>query len=78
MGANMFSGSFVDSRVWALDKAAMYTGAAAAFLMQNLGSTQDTPQPMNLHGWAQGTWPTDLKHYIITETGFNGANPYAL
>ncbi|MCO5198376.1 MAG: hypothetical protein M9941_11595 [Anaerolineae bacterium] len=74
MGANMFSGSFVDSRVWALDKAAMYSGAAAAFLMQNLGSTQDTPQPMNLHGWAQGTWPTDLKHYIITETGFNGAN----
>ena len=32
-----------------------------------------TPQPMNLHGWQQGTWPTNGKHYILTETGYNGA-----
>lgn len=52
----------------------MYTGAPAAALVQNLGSTHDTPQPMNLHGFAQGTWPTNLKHYILVETNYDGAN----
>ncbi|MBK8902097.1 MAG: proprotein convertase P-domain-containing protein [Anaerolineaceae bacterium] len=77
MGANMFSnttGSFLDSRIWAFNKAAMYSGAAATSVMRNLGSNDDTPQPLNLHGWNQGTWPTTGPHYFITETGYNGAN----
>ena len=74
MGANMFTSSFLDSRVWAFDKQAMYAGLSAGSVMQNLGFNEDTPQPANLHGWAQGTWPTSGPHYIITETGYNGAD----
>ena len=78
MGANMFNlnagGVFIDSRVYAMEKAAMYSGAAAGFITINLGSTQDTPQPMNLHGWLQGTWPASLQHYFLTETNYNGAD----
>ena len=58
MGANIFNNTtnaFVDSRVWALEKAAMYNGTAASSVMVNLGSNDDTPQPLNLHGWNQGT-----------------------
>ena len=77
MGANIFSnssGSFLDSRVYAFNKQAMYNGTTAAMVTRNLGSNDDTPQPLNLHGWNQGTWPTSGPHYIITETGYNGAN----
>ncbi|MCA9971171.1 MAG: hypothetical protein KC425_13190 [Anaerolineales bacterium] len=76
LGANMFQNAafFLDSRVWALDKAAMYTGASAAFIMQNLGAAHDTPQPLNLHGWNQGTWPANDTHYFFAETNFNGAD----
>ncbi len=74
MGGNMFTATFLDSRVWAFDKQAMYNGQAATSVMQNLGGSEDTPQPANLHGWDQGTWPTSGPHYIITETGYNGAD----
>ncbi len=77
MGGNIFSnstGQFVDSRVWAFDKAAMYSGQSASSVMKNLGSNEDTPQPIKLHGWNHNTWPTSGPHYIITETGYNGAN----
>lgn len=74
MGANMFTFTFLDSRIWAFDKQAMYAGQPAASVMRNLGGNEDTPQPLNLHGWNQGTWPTSGPHYFITETGYNGAN----
>ena len=74
MGANMFTFSFLDSRIWAFDKQAMYAGLATASVMQNLGNNEDTPQPLNLHGWNQGTWPTSGPQYFITETGYNGAD----
>jgi hypothetical protein len=78
MGANMFNCTpgcaFLDSRIWAFDKTAMYAGSSATSVMRNLGSTQDTPQPLNLHGFDQGTWPSSGPHYIFTETGYNGAN----
>ncbi|MCB8939829.1 MAG: proprotein convertase P-domain-containing protein [Ardenticatenaceae bacterium] len=77
MGANMFNNttsSFMDSRIWAFNKAQMYAGQAATSVMRNLGANDDTPQPLNLHGWNQGTWPTSGPHYFIAETGYNGAN----
>ncbi len=74
VGANIFKASFFDSRVYALDKAAMYTGASAAIITQSLGINEDTPQPLNLHGFDQGTWPADDTHYFFTETGYNGAD----
>jgi hypothetical protein len=74
MGANMFTFTFLDSRIWAFDKQAMYAGQPATAVMRNLGSNEDTPQPLNLHGWNQGTWPTSGPHYFVTETGYNGAD----
>lgn len=77
LGANMFdrfSGQFSESRVWAFDKFAMYSGQPSiATARRSLPSAEDTPQPANLHGYGQGTWPTGGPHYFITETNFNGA-----
>lgn len=80
MGGNIFSCRgpfscrFGEARIWAFDKAAMYAGAPAAFVTRSLGSNEDTPQPLNLHGWNQGTWPAGGPHYFLTETGYNGAH----
>lgn len=75
MGANIFGPIFlIESRAYAMEKAAMYAGAPAGFIVNGLGVTQDTPQPMNLHGFAQGTWPTNLTHFFLTETSFNGCD----
>ncbi len=73
MGANIFRGnSFLASRVYAFDKTAMYAGNPAAMVTRTLAVSEDTPQPLNLHGWNQGTWPVSGPHYFITETNYNG------
>lgn len=75
MGANIFRGnSFLQARVYAFDKAAMYAGTPAAMVTRSLANIEDTPQPLNLHGWNQGTWPSSGPHYFITETNYNGRN----
>lgn len=63
VGANMF-GSPTEGRVFAFDKAAMYTGAMANFTSRSVVGF--TPQPINLHGADAGTWPTSGPHYILT------------
>ena len=73
MGANMFAASFAEGRVWALDKFAMYAGTPMAVVTRSLGQ-DGTPQPMNLHGFAQGTWPAGGPHYILTDGPFDGNN----
>ena len=73
MGANIFDTGFKESRVWAFDKWAMYNGASAAGVSKPLPTSEDTPQPLNLHGWQQNTWPTSGPHYFFTETDYNGA-----
>ncbi len=86
MGANIFGTvSFKESRVWAFDKWAMYNGQPATSATKALPTSEDTPQPLNLHGWQQGTWPTSGPHYFFTNTNFNGqtysvwswANPFS-
>lgn len=72
MGANMFTGGFAGSRVWAMDKLDMYAGQPMTWLWHSTGF-EDTPQPMNLHGWAQGSWPSAGPHYILTDGQFNGS-----
>ncbi len=75
MGANIFTTtSFKESRVWAFNKWSMYNGQPAASANKGLPTSEDTPQPLNLHGFAQGTWPSSGPHYFFTETNFNGAN----
>ena len=73
MGGNMFGGG--TGRVWAFDKWAMYAGLPASAVTQATG-TDDTPQPVKLHGYDQGTWPTEGPHYIMTHR--SGANTYAM
>lgn len=74
MGANIFNGNrYGEGRVWAFDKWAMYNGQAAASAVRGLGASEDTPQPLNLHGFNQGTWPTSGPHYIFTETNYDGS-----
>ena len=76
MGGNMFTfgGSFVEGRIWAFPKARMYAGLPASSVTRLLGTNQDTPQPLNLHGFNQGTWPSSGPHYIFSETNYNGNN----
>ncbi|MFB1487300.1 MULTISPECIES: hypothetical protein [unclassified Thiocapsa] len=75
MGSNQFDGSLpggFESRVFAFDKAALYSGTALTVVSHSLGASNSTPQPMNLHGFAQGTWPSSGPHFVMTEK-FDGA-----
>jgi hypothetical protein len=75
MGANIFgdSSDFRESRIYAFDKSAMYAGSSASFVSHDLAGTDFTPQPINLHGWSQATWPSGRPHYILTAYNFNGS-----
>ncbi|HLF31293.1 MAG TPA: hypothetical protein VI566_09760 [Xanthomonadales bacterium] len=75
MGANMFGRrSFAEGRVWAIDKDAMYAGSPAVNVVTRSTGGESTPQPMNLHGFAQGTWPSaGAPHYFLTDGPFDGA-----
>ncbi len=71
-GANIFTSSFLESRVYAFDKSAMYAGNPANWASRALPTTEDTPIPLNLHGWAQGTWNSGPNHSFITNYNYNG------
>jgi hypothetical protein len=75
MGSNQFDGTLpggFEGRVFAMDKVALYAGTPLTVATHSTGY-DGTPQPMNLHGQTQGTWPTSGPHYIMTEV-FDGAN----
>lgn len=71
VGANQFDGNIpnaYEGRVWALDKAVMYAGGALTPITASVGYDGGTPQPLNLHGFNQGTWPNlGATHYIATD-----------
>jgi hypothetical protein len=72
MGANIFNGGFVESRVWAIDKQAAYAGMTLPTpVVHVIGG--DTPQPMQAQGFNQGTWPAAGPHYILTDAAFDGS-----
>jgi len=74
IGANMFgTSSFVEGRVWAVNKADLYGGALTLRIRSASTGTQSTPQPMNLHGWSDGSWPASGPHYILTDGPYDGA-----
>jgi hypothetical protein len=78
MGANIFAGSqFKVARVYAFNKSQMYAGTTASAVNKGLPTSEDTPQPLHLHGWAQGTWPASGPHSFLTETNYNG-NTYSV
>ncbi len=75
VGSNQFtcltSGcSFVGGRAYAIDKWALYAGQPAEVVTHSTGSANSTPQPANLHGYLQGTWPQGGPHYLFTEDYF--------
>ncbi|GAB4581727.1 MAG: hypothetical protein Fur0022_44770 [Anaerolineales bacterium] len=71
VGANQFGGGIpngYEGRVWALDKAAMYSGGTMTPITASTGYDGGTPQPLHLHGFLQGTWPNlGSTHYIATD-----------
>lgn len=72
MGSNQFGGAAgFEGRVFAIDKAALYAGSPTLTVVTHSTGFDGTPQPANLHGFAQGTWPTSGPHYIMTEV-FDG------
>jgi hypothetical protein len=74
IGANMFGRRFFsEGRVWAVDKTALYSGSSVVAVVTQSTGGESTPQPMNLHGWAQGTWPEGGPHYILTDGPYDGA-----
>ena len=78
VGANIFGTfGFVEGRIYALDKTAMYAGQSAQYVTRGLGSTYDSSQPLNLHGWNQGSWPSSGPHYFISDSNYNGST-YAI
>jgi len=75
MGANIFGPrSFKEGRIWAIHKLDMYAGNAPQVVSFGIGN-DGTPQPMNLHGFNQGSWPAGEAHYILTDgQSFDGRN----
>ena len=73
LGSNQFTTGFLEGRVWAMNKANMYSGVALGTIpSESTGSIDATPWPADLHGFDQGTWPTGTNnHYIMTEV-FDG------
>ena len=76
VGANLFGSG--QGWVYALEKAPMLSGNIAAWVGQQLNTGHQTPQPMNLHGWQQGTWPLTGPHYIFAGTTFGNARSFEL
>ncbi len=71
VGANQFGGAIpggFEGRVWALDKADMYAGDPLTPFSFSTTIDYGTPQPLNLHGYDQGTWPAlGDTHYFVTD-----------
>jgi hypothetical protein len=79
LGANMFGinpVTFIQSLMFAFDKSDMYAGTAVSYAVKGAVVSDFTPQPLNLHGMAQGTWPAGMPHYFAA--GRDGGDGWAL
>jgi len=76
VGANMFSystGQFDSSRIYALDKTAMYGGDPLQVAEFGV-STYRTPQPARIRGFNTGQWPSPgTPHHILTQPDGSGS-----
>jgi uncharacterized repeat protein (TIGR01451 family) len=78
MGANVFNNTattFLRAEVWAIDKNAMAAGLPLPMPLMQTVVNGFTPQPMNAHGWAQGTWPIGQPHTIVANSYIHGPTP---
>lgn len=73
-GGNMFSmaGAYVEGRMWALEKSALYSGGAVSANQKTVPNGNSTPQPLNLHGIADSTWPTHGNDVYVLSEVYNG------
>ena len=70
-GTNFFADGSVDGPVFAIRKDELYAGTPITVASGNVG-TENVPQPANLHGFRQGTWPRFGPHYFITDDVYDG------
>lgn len=78
MGANIFNNAlttFLRAEVWAIDKHTMAAGLPLPMPPKQALVNAFTPQPMNAHGWLQGTWPTTAPHTIVANSYIHGTVP---
>lgn len=78
MSGNLFDttvipATYVSSRLWAFDKADLYSGLEAAVSERSAGSFF-TPQPLNLHG----EFPASGPHYFLGMHDFANGGYYGL
>ena len=72
MGSNQFVGGFEEARLFAIDKAAVYAQESTTAVSWSLDGFTDfafTPQPLHLHGYDDGSWPTSGPDYFLTGQG---------
>jgi subtilisin-like proprotein convertase family protein len=76
VGANMFGTGFVRNHIFALEKDAMYAGAAAQFIKINAGNSNFTIQPAKLKGYLTGGWPANANepHFFVDAQYGNNQN----
>lgn len=69
ISANMFAdvGGFDHVRLWAVDKAALYSGSPISVAEADLGAAYFTVQPVKIHGFLSGGWPAPgTPHHFIS------------
>ncbi|MEM1181980.1 MAG: thrombospondin type 3 repeat-containing protein [Acidobacteriota bacterium] len=60
---------YQESRIFAIERLPLYLLQAPSVTSWSLAGqgSSFTPQPVNLHGFSDGTWPTSGPHYVITD-----------
>jgi hypothetical protein len=70
-GTNFLADGSTNGPVLAIRKAELYAGTPITVVTGSVG-TENVPQPANLHGYRQGTWPRFGPHYFITDDVYDG------
>jgi len=70
-GTNFLADGTTTGPAFAIRKAELYAGTPITVVTGTLGA-ENVPQPANLHGFRQGTWPRFGPHYFITDDVFDG------
>jgi hypothetical protein len=75
-GGNTFTyaSSFNGGRIWALSKGDLYAGNPVVANQMDVPNFNSTPQPLNLHGWSDGTWPDHGSVVYFLSEFFDGRN----
>ncbi len=64
----------IESRAWALARDELYGGGPVSAVSRQVSTNDFTPQPLNLHGFAQGQWPESGPHYFLAAPFLDAQN----